>query len=134
MMDTVLQTYAQSIAAFGCMAALMLIQLLVADVMGILRKHVPGTPVDASHADALFRASRTVANTNESIAVFICALLFCMLSDASPQWTAYCAWAYTISRALYAVFYYTNIQALRSTVFGVSLLSLVAMLVVGLST
>ena len=130
-MDTLLQAYGASVLAFGAMAALMLIQVLVADVFAILRKHVPGTPVQPDHGDALFRASRTVANTNESIAIFVCALLFCILSSASPMYTAFAAWTFVVSRALYAICYYTNQQALRSTCFGVSILALLGMVVVG---
>ena len=123
-MDVAL-AYAGSVLALGAMALLMLVQLLVADVIGIRAKHVPGTPVLADHQSLLFRTTRTVANTNESIAVFILAILFCILSGASPAYTAYAAWAFVLSRALYAVFYYCNLQTLR--------LSLVAMLILGFS-
>ncbi len=130
----IFQEYGLSIAALGFIAVLMLIQILVSDVLGILRKHVPGTPVQADHANLLFRASRTVGNTNESIAVFICALLFCMLSAASPLYTAYAAWAFALSRTAYAIFYYANVPVARSVSFGFSLLAIAALLVVGLFT
>ncbi len=130
-METLVDAYGLSITALGAVAALMLVQVLVADLLGIANKHTPGSLVEADHGRAFFRATRAVGNTNESVAIFICALLFCMFSQASPSYTAYAAWAYAISRALYAVCYYGNLQILRSTVFGVSLLALVALLVIG---
>lgn len=129
-----METYSTAVAALGFVAALMVLQLLVADVLGILRKHVPGAPVTADHSDALFRATRAVANTNESIAIFICAFLFCVFSSASPVYTAVAAWAYGVSRALYLLCYYVNLQIARSICFGFSLLALVVLLLVGVFT
>ncbi|MFK7976832.1 MAG: MAPEG family protein [Halioglobus sp.] len=133
-MEVLLASYEYSIWALGYVAALMLVQLLVADVVGIAKKHVPGTVVESNHSNILFRTARTVGNVNESIGIFICGLLFCLLTSASPQYTAYAAWGYATSRTLYAVCYYANLQTLRSVVFGFSLLSLVALIVVGLLT
>ena len=133
-MDTFFHTYSSAIASLGGLAALMLVQLLISDVFGIVNKHVPGTPVEADHGNALFRVSRAVANTNESVAIFICALLYCTLGYAHPLYTAYLAWAFVLARALYALCYYTNLQTLRSLCFGVSLLILLAMLIVGATT
>ena len=133
-MDTFFPTYSSAIAALGGLGALMLVQLLISDVLGIVKKHVPGTPVEANHGSTLFRVSRAVANTNESVAVFICALLYCTLGYANPLYTAYLAWAFVFARALYALCYYANLQTFRSICFGVSLLILLGMLVVGATT
>ncbi|NKB99901.1 MAG: hypothetical protein GKR90_15575 [Pseudomonadales bacterium] len=76
---TVFNAYSASIYAIGATAALMLIQLLVADVLGIIRKHTPGTSVQSGHSDPLFRVTRTVANTNESIGIFVCGYCFASL-------------------------------------------------------
>ena len=111
---------------------MMLIQVLVADILGIVRRHVPGTPVNANHADALFRAARTVANTNESIAIFIGALLFCVLVGASSEWTGWWAWGFALCRAAYALCYYANWPTLRSITFALSLICLAALIVLGL--
>ncbi len=131
-MGTLSQTYSSSIATLGFVAALMFVQVLISDALGLLRKKIPGTPVEPKHSNPLFRTSRTVANTNETIAIFICALLFCMLSSASPTYTAYAAWTFVISRALYAVCYYADIRLFRSVVFGVSLFALAGMIAVGI--
>lgn len=130
-MDTLIHTHSSSIAAFAAIAALMLVQLVIADVVGILRKHTPGTKVIDNHSDAHFRAARTVGNTNESIAIFVCALLFCILSGSSPVLTAYAAWSYVAFRVVYAICYYANLQTLRSISFGLSALSLLALLIIG---
>ena len=127
------QTYPMTVAALGALAVLMFCQLLVADVVGLRSKHIPGSPVPADHDNPLFRTSRTVTNTNESIAIFILAILFCMLSGAPAGTTAYAAWAFVIARFLYAVCYYSNLQLLRSTMFGISLIALAALLVIGCS-
>lgn len=122
------------VAALGAMALLMLIQILVADVLAIRAKHVPGTPVTADHGSLLFRATRVVANTNESIAVFILALAFCFLSEASPMYTAYAAWGFVASRSVYSLCYYFNLQIPRSIVFGISLVLLLTLLLIGVYT
>jgi uncharacterized MAPEG superfamily protein len=116
----------------GVIALLMHMQVLVLDVLGLRAKHVPGTPVEANHGSPIFRASRTVANTNETIAVFILALMFCVLAQATPFHTVYAAWGFVVSRILYAICYYSNLKLLRSVVFGISLLFLFALLVIGM--
>ena len=126
-----MQIYELTIYAIGALALLLLFQLLVADVVGILSKHTPGSTIAGGHSDLLFRVSRTVANSNESIAIFVLAALFCILSGASPTYTAYGAWGFVLSRVLYAIFYYSNLQILRSTIFGISLLCLLGLLLTG---
>ena len=128
------QTYEITVYALGAMAFLMLLQVLVADVVGIRYKHTPGTSISSDHGDLLFRVTRTVANTNESIAVFILATAFCVFSNASPSLTATASWSFVIARTLYALFYYSNLQVLRSVTFGISLLSLAALLAIGVVT
>ena len=125
--------YESTILALGAMALLMFVQLIVADVVGIRSRHSPGSPVPADHKSLLFRSTRTVANTNESVAIFVLATIFCILSNASPVYTAYASWGFVAARLVYAVFYYSNLQLLRSVTFGISLLCLVALIVTGLS-
>lgn len=120
--------------ACGALAAFLLIQILIADIIGITSKHVPGTPVEASHGNLLFRVSHTVANANESIAVFVLIVLFCVFSGADATSTGSLAWAYVASRVVYALCYYFNQKTLRSVCFGISLLLLLGMLIVGFAT
>ena len=127
------QSYSMTVLALGVLAVVMYCQLLVADVIGLRSGHIPGALVPVDHENPLFRATRTVANTNESIAIFILAILFCAMSGAPAAATAYAAWSFVIERILYAVCYYSNLKLLRSSVFVISLVALAALLVIGSS-
>jgi uncharacterized MAPEG superfamily protein len=127
----ILQAYQSTISAMGAMSLLLFCQLLVADAVGIRSGHTPGATVGTDHDKLLFRVTRTVANSNESIAVFILAVLFCIFAKASPQYTAYAAWGFVVSRAAYALCYYFNIKLLRSVIFGVALICLLSLIVLG---
>ena len=128
-----MKVYSTTIAAFGAMAFLMLCQVVVADVIALREKHLPGSQIPSDHNNLLFRVSRTVANTNETVAIFAFSALFCVLSGVSASTAAYASWAYVVARFLYAVCYYLNLQLLRSAMFGVSLFSIAALLVAGAS-
>ena len=58
-----------SLAACTVLGALVLTQVLVADIAHMKAKHVPGMPVTGGHASFLFRAVRAHANTNENLQV-----------------------------------------------------------------
>lgn len=130
-MESILEAYNTTMFALGAFALLMLIQVVVADVQGIKARHVPGTPVEPNHGNSLFRASRVVANTNESAAIFILLAIYAIGLGASPAWTGYLSIGYVVMRAIYAVFYYLNQPTLRSVSFAVSLLLLAALFGVG---
>lgn len=122
---------AATLWAVGAMALLLLLQILVADLAGVRARHVPGAPVTADHGLFLFRAARVVGNSNESIAVFVLAVLFALARGADPAWTAATAWSYVLSRAVYAVCYWADWRLARSVVFGIGLLALVLLLAGG---
>ena len=134
MLEELINPYHSAISALGVLAILMLVQLIIADVLGISNRHVPGTPVEANHAYPLFRAGRVVGNTNESIAIFLCALLFCIFAKASPTYTAYATWGFVVLRGIYAVCYYSNQSTARSITFALSLLALLALILIGFFT
>lgn len=125
--------YASTVWAMGMSGALLLIQLLVVDLAGIKARHRPGTPVEADHGNFLFRATRAHANTNESIAAFTLLALFGVLSAASPGWLNALSWVYVAARVAHMVCYYAGFQLPRSVAFGVGLVALFGMLVVGVS-
>ena len=129
----IISSYTYTVYAIGSLAFLMLVQLLIADVVGIASKHIPGSLVPSDHSNFLFRSSRVVANTNESIAIFILAIMFCVFSNVSPQTSAFISWVFVIARLFYAICYYCNLKIMRSIIFGVSVLALLALLVTGLS-
>lgn len=119
--------YHLTIAALAAVGGLQLIQLLVADVAGIKNGHNPGGAIEPDHESFHFRSVRTVANMNESIAIFMLLTLAGILSGADPVWLGRLAWGYTLARILYAGCYWFNIKTLRSIMFGISLLALAGM-------
>ena len=130
----IITSYTYTVYAIASLASLMLVQLLIADIVGIRLKHIPGSTIPSDHNNFLFRASRVVTNTNETIAIYILAIVVCVFSNASPQITAFISWAFVIARLCYALCYYCNLKILRSVIFGISLLALIALLVTGIST
>lgn len=128
---TFIEPYLVTVTIVGLTAVLLFVQLLVADVVGLKSKHTPGHPVTADHGEFLFRTVRALANSNESIAIFILAVLFCVSLSASPEWVNRGAATYFAGRIGHMAFYYANIQLLRSLSFVVSLIGLVVILVAG---
>ena len=124
--------YASSIFALIAMAALLLLQIVVNDVAGIKRRKVPGTAVEESHHDFLFRSSRTVANTNDVATVFLMLVVGNILLSANPLFVAIAAWSFVAARSAYTLCYYANWRAIRSISFGVCLLALSALIIIAL--
>ena len=131
-MPELLLPYTGVVAALGATGALILLQMLVADFAGIRARHVPGTPVPSDHGLFLFRAVRAHANTNESVAAFVLLALYGIFSAANAQWLNVLAWTYVGARIAHMLSYYADLRLLRSIVFGIGLLALLAMAVVGL--
>lgn len=121
-----------TVAALGAAGALLILQVLIADLLGILRRHVPGTPVAADHGNALFRAGRAFANTNETVAAFVLLVLFAMLSGADAGQLAVSAWCWLGARVLHMVCYYADWRIARSVAFAASLLALATIGITGL--
>ncbi|BDU37598.1 MAPEG family protein [Vibrio nigripulchritudo] len=127
-----LAEYQTTVLVVGLMGALMFIQLLIADVVGIIKKHKPGHTIASNHDDLLFRVARAHLNTNESIAIFILVTLFAVLTSASPYWVNLLASVYFGSRVAHMFCYYLNFKIARSVVFAVTALNLLGLFVVGL--
>lgn len=123
-----LTNYQPLICAMAVMAGLMILQLLIADFVGIRAKHKPGATIEADHAVFLFRASRALANTNESIAIFILLATSGILAQAHSGWLCGTAWIYVAGRIGHMLMYYANQSMLRSVFFGVSVIGLILML------
>lgn len=126
-----IEPYNVTILILGLVALTFLLQMLVADVVSIKAGHTPGHPIPADHDSALFRSSRAFSNTNESIAIFILATGFAILSSANPEWLSYGAIVYLAGRVGHMIFYYANLKLLRSTAFTIGLLGIVAILITG---
>jgi len=119
--------YMPTIWAMGSTGFLMLIQLLVADLAGVKSRHKPGTPVAPDTESFFFRATRSHANTNESVGIFILLAVSGLFSSAPPQWLNVMAWVYFTSRAVHMLCYYANRAMFRSIAFGFSLAALFGM-------
>lgn len=132
-MSTSFTQYHATLAAMIAIGALMLLQLIVADLAAIRAKHKAGTPIPPDFSKFYFRAARAHANTNESVAVFLALTVAGLFAAASPYWLGLFAWAYVACRVAHMVAYYANQKLARSTSFGLSLLMLLGLLVVSAS-
>ena len=131
-MELIAQTYDSTMLSWAVLVGLMLVQATVVDVTSIRAKHIPGVPVEASHDNFLFRATRTVGNMNETIAIYILVVLLAIFSGANASYVAYCSWGYVIGRIAYAACYYSDQRIARSVCFGISMISVLALFVIGL--
>lgn len=129
-MNMDLNPYCFTLLSLWIMGCLMLIQLLIADLVGIRQHHRPGTAVTPDQG-AFFRVSRTLANTNESVAIFLLAAVFGVLSGANPVLMNIGSLIYLAGRIGHMVCYYAAWGIPRSIVFGVSLLGIALMLFAG---
>ena len=130
-MENLIAGYEPAVFCVGLMALLTLVQLLVADFVGIAKGHRPGATVEHDHSDFLFRATRAIGNTNESIAIFMLAFAFALMSGANQFWVnAFCG-VYVAGRLGHMLAYYADLRLMRSIFFGIALMALVAMLITG---
>lgn len=126
-----LTQYYLTLLALGLTAMLMIVQLLIADVLAIVKKHPPGFPVENNHANLLFRANRTHLNINESIAIFILSIAFAIAMNANSNVVNGAALSYFVARALYTLCYYLNLKLMRSALFAISLVALIVINIAG---
>lgn len=120
-MDTLVGMYGPAITAGVVLAALILVQVLVADVAGIRARHVPGMPVIEGHASFLFRSVRALANTNETLGLFLLLMGCALLLQASAAWVNPLAWVYVAARGAHTVCYYARWGLARGVMFGIGL-------------
>ena len=119
--------YVVTLQSMIFMALLLIGQVLIADFTAIRKKHKAGFPIPADTDSFLFRASRTHANTNETITVFILLISAGILTQASPVWLNGLAVLYVTARTAHMLAYYANRKAARSLAFAISILALLAM-------
>ena len=132
-MPDFLVPYASTLAAFVCLGAIFLVQMLVSDVVAIRAGHVPGTPIAGGHDDLLFRTTRALANTNESLAIFILLSLSAVLVGANAAWTNRLAWTFVLARTGHMLAYYTDQRTLRSAIFTLGVVALIGLLVLSIA-
>lgn len=122
--------YTSALAACVTLGGLIFIQVLVVDFAGIKAKHVPGMPVTDGHASFLFRAVRALANTNETLGLFLLLMFAALLLQASAAWVNGLAWSFTVARGLHMVCYYARWGSARGIAFGAGLLAQFGLLIV----
>ncbi len=127
-----IEPYNITVLVIGLTGFTLFLQLLLTDIIGIKVKHTPGYPISPEHNDLHFRSSRAFANTNESVAIFILLVSFAILSSANPDYLNLYSVLYLVGRVGHMLFYYANLKLLRSVSFGISLLGLIAIFIVGI--
>lgn len=126
-----LAAYEPALIALGAFGFLYLVQLLVADVIGIRSQHVPGTPVQGGHEDMLFRATRAHANTTESVGAVILLAAFAIGVGGDPAWVNGTLWTFFALRVVHMLAYYLDVRILRSVAFGLGMVTLLVLFGVG---
>lgn len=119
--------YKMTIWVIGSVGLLMLLQLIVLDIAILSQKHIPGFTIETNHEHFLFRANRALANSNESLGIFILFVLFALFSQPMPHWINGFAAVYLFGRIGHMLCYYFNMKILRSVFFVVSLLGLIGL-------
>ena len=127
-MSEIFLPYFSTLQALVLLAVLFIVQLLVADVAGLMSKHTPGTAVTGGHDDFLFRAVRAHANTNESLAAFVLAAFTAVALGVDPSWTGRLVWGFVLARALHMSAYYADLRNLRSGAFVIGMVCMVALI------
>ena len=122
--------YNSALTACVVLAGLMFMQVLIADFAGIKAKHVPGMPVSEGHGSFLFRATRALANTNETLGLFLLLLVAALFLRADATWVNGLVWTYVAARAAHMACYYARWGLPRSVAFGLGLLAQFGLLVV----
>lgn len=128
----IIAPYRVTVLVMGLSGLLFLLQLAIVDLVGIKRRHTPGFTIEQNHDSFLFRASRALANSNESAAIFVLLALFSIFSSASAAWLNAFSVMYFLGRAGHMVFYYGNLQIPRSMAFAVSFVGLLGIFFAGL--
>ena len=128
-MPEVLLAYHSTLVACAALAGLLMTQVLVADLAGIRAKHVPGMPIADGHASFLFRSARALANTNETLGLFLLLVGLALAFGAAAKWVDLCAWIYVAARLGHMTSYYARRGLARSIAFGIGLGAQFALLV-----
>ncbi len=120
-------SYHGALSVLAATGLMMFVQVLVADVAGMRAGHQPGHPVAADRASFHFRATRALANTNESVALFLCLAVAGVLLGADSGKLNAGAYVYLAGRLGHMAMYYADIAVARSIAFAVALLGVAVM-------
>ena len=129
MSDLLVHHYPGTVVAWIAMGLLLLVQVLVADVLGLRRKKPPGAAAEGGHDDLLWRAERAYGNTNETIAAFVLLSLAAIGYGAHPVLVNGAALTFVAARGAHALCYWADPRLARSGTWIVALLALLALAV-----
>jgi uncharacterized MAPEG superfamily protein len=130
-MPNITAHYNATLGALLAVGGMVLLQLIIADFAAIRAGHKAGTPIPADFSRFYCRAARAHANTNESVAAFLVLAVAGLFLSASAVWLNALCWAYVGCRMGHMLAYYFNKKLARSTAFGLSLVALLGLLIVG---
>lgn len=119
--------YAGVLLVLAGIGALSVLQLLVADVAGILGRHRPGYPVTPDASSFLFRAVRAHANTNESLPAFVVLAVVAVFAQVPAAAANGLCIAYFVGRLAHMLCYYGGWGLARSASFALSVVALVGL-------
>jgi uncharacterized MAPEG superfamily protein len=119
-----------TVLAWILVGVLLLVQVLVADVVGLRRKKAPGSAAEGGHDDFLWRAERAYRNTNETLGAFLLLTLAAIAVDAHPVAVNGLALAFAGARTGHMVCYWADARILRSVCWAASALALVGLAIV----
>lgn len=129
---TAFAPYAHTLAALGGWAILMAILLILSVVGKPLARTDSGHPV-RNYSDPFYRRNRAFMNAIETSGPFIAAAVAAILVGASPFWVNLFASLFLAARFAMAVVHIgTEIQPLRSLLWGVGLICCLALAVMAI--
>jgi uncharacterized MAPEG superfamily protein len=122
--------YPGTVLAWLLVGVLLLVQVLVADVVALRRRHTPGAPIEGGHDAFLWRADRAHRNTNETLGAFVLLTLAAIAVEAHPVAVNGLALAYATGRAAHMVCYWADLRIPRSVAWAASVLALAGLAIV----
>ncbi|MEM8823934.1 MAG: MAPEG family protein [Pseudomonadota bacterium] len=130
--ETSLAPYALALAVMASWAILMTVLLFLSVAGTPKAKTESGHPV-RDYSDPAYRRNRAFQNAIETTGPFLAAILAAILVGASPFWTNLLALIFLVARmAMAAVHIGTEIQPLRSALWGIGLLCIIGLALMAL--
>ncbi len=110
-----LLAYQPSLIALACLCLIVLIQSLLAGVVGFGQSaEVPGMPLKGSHSEMSFRILRTYANSTENLSVMVATAFLAILAGANANWVNGLVILHVLFRTAYWAVYYSGVGAVTN--------------------
>lgn len=128
-MSTILQTHAATVWTLLGLAALVVVQVVVATAATRKAAQVPGLPLTVGHESFAFRAFRAHQNTLENLPPFVLAVVVAVVAGVSPSLLDAASLGFLAARLAHAVAYYRGVAPARTAAFAIGLLAMVVIIV-----